>query len=72
MASPTVTRITNSHQAVSPFVIPITSNPPQVTQFEIAALLSLRNRARQIGKQITGAEESIRARLGAVETRSIR
>jgi hypothetical protein len=66
MASPTVTRITNSHQAVSPFVIQIPSNPPQeVTQFEIAALLSLRNRARQIEKQIADAEESIRTRLRA-------
>jgi hypothetical protein len=64
MATPTVTRITDSHQAVSPFVIPIASIPPQeITQFEMAALLSLRNRARQLEQQIATAERSIRARL---------
>jgi hypothetical protein len=64
MASPTVTRITNSHQVVTPFVIPFASKPPdEISQFEIAALLSLRNRARQIEKQIANAEESIRSRL---------
>jgi len=64
MASPTVTRITNSHQVVSPFVIPIASNPPQeITQFEVTAVLSLRHRVRQLEQQIVAAERSIRARL---------
>jgi hypothetical protein len=34
-----------------------------ITQLEIVALLSLRNRARQIDEQIADAEESIQSRL---------
>lgn len=38
---------------------------PEVTQLEIAALLSLRNRVRQLTEQIEAAETSLRARLEA-------
>ncbi len=34
-----------------------------ITQLEIAALLSLRNRARQLAEQVSSAETSIRTRL---------
>jgi hypothetical protein len=65
MATGTVTRFTNPHQVVVPFVLHPTSIPEQVGQLEILALLSLRNRARQIEQQISTAEESIRTRLEA-------
>lgn len=35
----------------------------QITQFELGAVLSLRNRARQLEEQIAEAERSIRDRL---------
>jgi hypothetical protein len=65
MATGTLPRITSAQQVVSPFVVHSACIPDQITQFEIAALLSLRNRARHIEQQIANAEESIRARLGA-------
>jgi len=36
-----------------------------ITQFELAAVLSLRNRARQLEAQIGDAEKSVRTRLEA-------
>lgn len=35
----------------------------QITQFELAALLTLRNRERQLAEQIDAAEKSIRERF---------
>jgi len=65
MASPTVTRFTDPQQIVVPLVRHSANIPGEITQLEIAALLSLRNRARQIEQQITDAEQSFRVRLEA-------
>lgn len=46
-----------------PTVVPIPATVEQVTQLEIVALLSLRNRARQLEQQVREAEESIQSRL---------
>jgi len=51
--------------SVRPFVIHAVSIPEEITQLEIEALLSLRNRARQLDQQIADAEESIRVWLDA-------
>jgi len=37
----------------------------QITQTELSALLSLRNRARQLAEQVEAAEKSVRERLEA-------
>jgi hypothetical protein len=42
---------------------PVRPAPEEITQFELAALLSLRNRVRQLAEQIEAAEQSIRTRL---------
>lgn len=55
-------RTTNAIPAVIPFPVPAVE---QVTQFELAALLSLRNRARQLAEQVEAAENSVRERLEA-------
>jgi len=55
----------NVTHPVVPFVIHTPRTPEPITQFEIAALLSLRNRARQLEQQIATAENSIRTRLAS-------
>jgi len=50
-------------QILAPVVPFPTSQAEQITQFELAALLSLRNRAQQLSEQIADAEASIQARL---------
>lgn len=50
------------HQVVSFPALPAVE---QITQLELAALLSLRNRARQLEAQIADAEKSVRDRLEA-------
>jgi hypothetical protein len=48
-----------------PSVVPFPAAPAveQITQLEIAALLSLRNRARQLEAQIADAEKSVSDKL---------
>ena len=59
MATPNVTR-----DVVIPFVSQSASIIPNpITQFELAAILSLRNRARQLVEQVEDAEASLRGRL---------
>src|ERR1700693_1223224 len=59
MATPNVTR-----DVVIPFVSQSASIIPNpITQFELAAILSLRNRAGQLVEQVEEAEASVRARL---------
>lgn len=41
---------------------------PEITQVELTALLSLRNRARQLAEQVEAAESSVRERLEAGAT----
>jgi hypothetical protein len=61
IASP---RTTSPQHLVPPLVIRSASNPPdEITQFEMAALLSLRGRANQLEQEIANAENSIRIRL---------
>lgn len=48
-----------------PQVVPFPAVPATITQSEIALLLSLRNRARQLEAQITEAEKSVCERLEA-------
>jgi hypothetical protein len=44
-------------QSVRPSVTPIAVHPvEQITQLELAGLLSLRNRARQIAEQVEAAD----------------
>jgi|SRR5579864_2692050 len=54
------TQIIASPQVV-PF--PVVPQTVEITQLELAALLSLRNRARQIAEQVEAAEKSVRSRL---------
>jgi hypothetical protein len=67
MATPSLTNvvhpfITSKHTKV----LQLPPLPPQpVTQLEVATLLSLRNRSKQIEEQIAEAERSIRTRLEA-------
>lgn len=51
----------NTH--VLPHVVPISPVTEEITQFELTALLSLRNRARQLAEQVEAAEGSVRERL---------
>jgi hypothetical protein len=61
IASP---RTTSPQHPVPPLVIRSASNPrDEITQFEMAALLSLRGRANQLEQEIANAENSIRTRL---------
>ncbi|SRR6266478_6142283 len=53
--------IEQSKLAVVPF--PAVPTVVEITQLELATLLSLRNRARQLEVQIEAAEKSIRTRL---------
>jgi hypothetical protein len=60
--------VEQSKSTVLSFPVPA---PEPVTQLELATLLSLRNRARQISEHVADAEASIRVRLelhAAVET----
>lgn len=64
MATQSISQVVQ-HSAI-PNVSPIAIRPvQQVTQLELAALLSLRNRARQLEAQIADAEKSVRDRLEA-------
>ncbi len=56
MASPSI-----ALPQVVPF--PVTPAIEPITQFELAALLSLRKRARQLAEQVEMAEKSVRTRL---------
>lgn len=57
--------VTTSHHGV-PAVIPFPAPPAEeITQFEIAAILSLRSRAEKLNKEVQEAEQSIRTRLQA-------
>jgi hypothetical protein len=57
--------VEQSKSTVLSFPVPA---PEPVTQLELAALLSLRNRARQLEEQIEDAEASIQTRLEANAT----
>jgi hypothetical protein len=63
MATPNVTR-----DVVIPFVCQSASIPNPITQFELLAILSLRNRARQLVEQVEEAEASVRVRLDSGAT----
>ena len=54
--------VEQSKSTVVSFPVPAVES---ITQLEIVALLSLRNRARQIAEQIRDAEESIQSRIEA-------
>jgi hypothetical protein len=66
MASPSVIQnaVHSYNTGKTQNVIPICTLPPQeITQLELTALLSLRNRAKQIEADIADAERSIKTRL---------
>jgi hypothetical protein len=52
---------TSYTRPVVPFPVAPATEP--ITQLELAALLSLRNRSRQLADQVEAAEKSIRTRL---------
>ena len=54
--------------AASPAIPFPAAKDTQISQFEVAALLSLRNRARQLAEQLDTAEAAILDRLFAGET----
>jgi hypothetical protein len=64
VATQSVIHSVEQSKSVLSFPIPA---PEPVTQLELTALLSLRNRARQLAEQIEDAESSIEARA-TVET----
>jgi hypothetical protein len=65
VATQSVIHSVEQSKSVLSFPIPA---PEPVTQLELAALLSLRNRARQLAEQIEDAESSIQTRLEARAT----
>ena len=62
--APSVVRLYSSTRIPTALQFPAPAAQP-ITQLELSAILSLSNRARQLEEQITEAEQSIRARLGA-------
>lgn len=64
MAASTVIPVVHSVQPRVPQIVKQGVIPrEEITQFELGALLSLRNRARQLAEQVEAAEKSVRARL---------
>lgn len=64
MATPSLTNV--EHPYITPRSTNVVQLPAQpVTQLEVAALISLRHRSKQIDEQISEAERSIRTRLEA-------
>jgi hypothetical protein len=49
----------------TPVLQAVPRSPETITQLEIGALLSLRNRSRQLDEQIATAEQALRTRLEA-------